>query len=407
MGQTQPHLEIAHDLFREAEVASLTLRHARRQRTDMDEVAERVASVIQHMALQHAAVAVAADLVATARDKLLILCTTCGQQCQNRAETYVHTLETGHAEFKQTQQVGYFDRTPLRRTCKACGYACANRAESWIHTEETGHTEFSVVRDGCEDRTPNPATCTTCGHSCANRAESWEHTEETGHTGFSLDRTTNPMTCTTCGHVCASRAESREHTEETGHSRFERKDGEREGSEDRTPDPMICKTCGHSCANRAESWEHTEATGHRTFCGIGGISALMESLGSLQQLHLQKLQLHQALHDPVLYHQTSPEAAREILRSQKMRRGSGGLAGGGIYFADSKEATNKKAHKRGVILQASVRLGKVKAVCGTAYNTTFTSLQSEGFDSVKVLDRPTGIEYVVYSWDQVSDIRQA
>ena len=55
-----------------------------------------------------------------------------------------------------------------------------------------------------------------------------------------------------------------------------------------------------------------------------------------------------------LYHQTDAETAEVILRTQRMKPGSGGLAGGGIYFATTPELTGHKAHKKGVILEATV-----------------------------------------------------
>jgi hypothetical protein len=48
-----------------------------------------------------------------------------------------------------------------------------------------------------------------------------------------------------------------------------------------------------------------------------------------------------------LYHQTNPAAANAILRSGKMMRGSAGLAGGGIYFATSKQDTDHTRRTNG------------------------------------------------------------
>ena len=61
-----------------------------------------------------------------------------------------------------------------------------------------------------------------------------------------------------------------------------------------------------------------------------------------------------------LYHETSPEAAASILRSQRMYRGSDGLAGGGIYFAESPSEARRKAHQHGAMLRATVRVGRMK-----------------------------------------------
>ena len=107
-----------------------------------------------------------------------------------------------------------------------------------------------------------------------------------------------------------------------------------------------------------------------------------------------------------LYHQTDRPSANEILQSQNMLRGSSGLAGGGIYFAISKEDTNRKAHKKGVFLKCRVKLGNVKKISSNGDNSiTFSSLQAQGYDSVEI-PRPGGTEYVVYNKDQVYSIEE-
>ena len=64
-----------------------------------------------------------------------------------------------------------------------------------------------------------------------------------------------------------------------------------------------------------------------------------------------------------LYHQTSKENAQQIKDSgYVMLRGSSGLAGGGIYFALSKEQTDRKAKSKGVYITANVRLGRVREI---------------------------------------------
>jgi hypothetical protein len=108
-----------------------------------------------------------------------------------------------------------------------------------------------------------------------------------------------------------------------------------------------------------------------------------------------------------LYHQTSHDCAASILSSQQMNRGCPGLAGSGIYFAESPPETKQKATKKGVVLQAVVRLGRVKDVYGGQRDITFRQLQREGYDSVRILGRASGIEYVVYNRDQVRNIAVA
>ena len=92
-----------------------------------------------------------------------------------------------------------------------------------------------------------------------------------------------------------------------------------------------------------------------------------------------------------------------------MKPGSRGLAGGGIYFATTKELTGHKAQKRGVILEASVKLGKVKTLESNGDpNMNLQKLTRQGFHSVCIA-RPvqSGHEYVVYDPDQVLKVTRA
>lgn len=108
----------------------------------------------------------------------------------------------------------------------------------------------------------------------------------------------------------------------------------------------------------------------------------------------------------VLYHQTSPEIAAEILRTHALKPGTKGMAGGGIYFATTPEDTLGKAQRTGTILRCTVKLGKVKTLPSEGDpSLDFARLQQdkEGpFDSVLIpRDRP---ERVVYMSDQVEEI---
>ncbi|KAJ3093198.1 hypothetical protein HK100_006750 [Physocladia obscura] len=107
-----------------------------------------------------------------------------------------------------------------------------------------------------------------------------------------------------------------------------------------------------------------------------------------------------------LYHQTSPEAARAIVRSQKMTRGSAGIVGGGIYFADSPAATERKAHSHGVILKARVWMGRmaVMFVGLNHHSVTYTELENNGFDSIVLQGLASGPEYIVYNYENVDNI---
>ena len=106
-----------------------------------------------------------------------------------------------------------------------------------------------------------------------------------------------------------------------------------------------------------------------------------------------------------LYHQTDAETAEVILRTQRMKPGSGGLAGGGIYFATTPELTSR-AHKKGVILEATVALGKILTLDATGDPTmTLQKLKSMGYGSVCIARAvSSGHEYVVYDPGQVMSI---
>ena len=106
-----------------------------------------------------------------------------------------------------------------------------------------------------------------------------------------------------------------------------------------------------------------------------------------------------------LYHQTSYDVAKLIISSQKFKRGSDGIAGGGIYFATSASDTDHKAHNKGIILKAKVKLGNILTISQYGDKTiTFRCLLNKGYDSVKI-PRSGGTEYVVYSYDQVYHIQ--
>ena len=111
----------------------------------------------------------------------------------------------------------------------------------------------------------------------------------------------------------------------------------------------------------------------------------------------------------VLYHQTDEPTAEIILRTQEMKPGTGGLAGPGIYFATSKELTGHKAHKRGVILEASVRIGKIHTLEGRGdMQMTGSKLRGMGCESVCIArEVSSGQEYVVYNSEQVLSIKRA
>ncbi len=103
-----------------------------------------------------------------------------------------------------------------------------------------------------------------------------------------------------------------------------------------------------------------------------------------------------------LYHATDESGWAGIQSSRRMKRGSGGMAGGGIYLATTKSDAKRKAQRSATrVLTLRVRLGRVKEISrnGDGSGVTFQRLSSDGYDSVKI-PRENGVEYVVYNWDQ-------
>jgi hypothetical protein len=109
------------------------------------------------------------------------------------------------------------------------------------------------------------------------------------------------------------------------------------------------------------------------------------------------------------YHQTKNDTTiiNSILQNG-FRCGSGGLAGGGIYFALQPEDTVGKAHQGGYIFKCNVNVGRVKMMQKICPNTNLQSLNREGYDSVFI---PGGKhspvnrdEYVVFEPSRVTII---
>jgi hypothetical protein len=103
-----------------------------------------------------------------------------------------------------------------------------------------------------------------------------------------------------------------------------------------------------------------------------------------------------------LYHCTSQSNAESIKRSG-FRCGSQGLAGGGIYFAESAQDAVRKARDQGCVLECEVNLGRVLDV-GFSGDCTLTGsrLSSMGYDSVRI--PRNGTEYCIYEPHRASVI---
>lgn len=137
----------------------------------------------------------------------------------------------------------------------------------------------------------------------------------------------------------------------------------------------------------------------RELRGVDGtVAKLTERAIRGRHQRLQENQLYPA------YHQTNHDGFRGILQSNEMRRGSRGIAGGGIYFATDPNHTDHKmaVADGGFLLKCKVLLGNVSEWNASQVETdmTFSKLLKFGYDSVHI-PRHGGEEFVVYNSDQV------
>eukprot|EP00484_Ammonia_sp_Unknown_P026984 CAMPEP_0197048460 /NCGR_PEP_ID=MMETSP1384-20130603/23819_1 /TAXON_ID=29189 /ORGANISM="Ammonia sp." /LENGTH=115 /DNA_ID=CAMNT_0042480603 /DNA_START=270 /DNA_END=617 /DNA_ORIENTATION=- len=109
----------------------------------------------------------------------------------------------------------------------------------------------------------------------------------------------------------------------------------------------------------------------------------------------------------VLYHVTNKAGADGIGQAKQMNRGSDGMFGGGVYFAESEEVAKYKAIYKGYSIKATVLVGKeLKVDSHTAGKFSFRELWKKGYDSVWA---PKGCgtgecERVIYNYDQIEII---
>jgi hypothetical protein len=108
-----------------------------------------------------------------------------------------------------------------------------------------------------------------------------------------------------------------------------------------------------------------------------------------------------------LFHCTSAENAASIRRNG-FRCGTSGLAGGGIYLAETEEDAKRKAHQHGVVIKCEVDLGKVHKVGFDGDESLCLSrLKAKGCNSVSIARK--GTEYCVYEPQRVAvvEVRDA
>jgi len=111
------------------------------------------------------------------------------------------------------------------------------------------------------------------------------------------------------------------------------------------------------------------------------------------------------------YHQTDENSVKAIISSNTMLAGTKGAAGAGIYFAVDGKATDWKAHKRGYLIKANVRVGTTVFVLPHEGDTKMSKekLASLGlkdgkaYDSIR-MDRRGGTEIVIHDWKNASII---
>jgi len=114
-------------------------------------------------------------------------------------------------------------------------------------------------------------------------------------------------------------------------------------------------------------------------------------------------------HRMTVYHQTSPEACKGIMRSN-FRLGKGGWCGKGIYFALTPNATRQKAvtesSGHGCMLEVVVDVGRIGRYkqCGKYNSMGLRKLNRAGYDTI-LFEPPekTGDEVIIFEpWRVIS-----
>lgn len=108
----------------------------------------------------------------------------------------------------------------------------------------------------------------------------------------------------------------------------------------------------------------------------------------------------------ILYHVTNQNVIPSIRKSGKLKRGSAGAYGAGIYLCthDFHCKTKCEAQPKWYVVVCSVKMGNPRKMNSVDHGITLSGLQKDGFDSVYTTRGPGGGpygEYVVYSWNQV------
>lgn len=197
-----------------------------------------------------------------------------------------------------------------------------------------------------------------------------------------------PPTRMTCGHMCANKESLRT----GGCCRCHEKNDE-------------CSICYPRCMlSNVEHWSGKKAASNLLdviLTDVTGSTIRISQLKAAQRLN----RIHS--NKRILYHQTKKVYADLILQSGQFKRGSNGTLGPGIYFADSIDATDRKAIQRGPVLAVEVSLGNIHHV-NYLKKFKFGDLLKNGYDSIHCYGVfNSGDEYVVYNYDQAKPLRIA
>jgi hypothetical protein len=103
-----------------------------------------------------------------------------------------------------------------------------------------------------------------------------------------------------------------------------------------------------------------------------------------------------------LYHQTSPECSRMILRSQSFHCGAKGMLGGGIYFAESAEETNRKSTHKGAIIKAQVIVGIQLRVQGVWNHMDLNFVRPKGAETLRGEGYSSGYDMLFMNLNEYS-----
>jgi hypothetical protein len=108
-----------------------------------------------------------------------------------------------------------------------------------------------------------------------------------------------------------------------------------------------------------------------------------------------------SLNTRVLFHETTPFNADLILR-HGFKCGSSGLAGGGIYFAESAADATRKAHRHGAMLRCEVDVGRQLEISHNGDSDARRKMTAGGYHSVTI--PRNGTEHVIYDPRRVTNV---